>query len=289
MKKIKQVCFFSITGSITTLLTLLMLAIPLPNIAHANISAGTSTPYLTEHARGWFWYERTPIPQKKKKAEKKKTEEVFSFPPKTMVDARKQIDALKTRAIMQPTEKNLVAYIRLQNWVSDKSEQFANVWQKVIWQHPELNYAIAHPTNAQALEIQADEKDVYNHRRIAQLGKHYGLFFVFESTCPYCHREAPMLKTFSQSYGISIIPISRDGIGLPDYPNPRPDTGISGLLHVHAVPALFLVNPKQRQVIPLAYGLISESELIRRIIALTSRSARPQTGYQSLYNRGHFQ
>jgi len=107
------------------------------------------------------------------------------------------------------------------------------------------------------------------------LGKEYGLFFVFASYCPYCHEEAPMLKAFSMHYGISVIGISKDGHGLPDFPKPRPDTGISAQLHVHTIPALFLVNPRQRIVIPLAYGLISERELIRRIITLTRR-ALPQ-------------
>jgi len=65
--------------------------------------------------------------------------------------------------------------------------------------------------------------------------------------------------------------LSKDGPGLPDYPQPRPDTGISAQLGVQSVPALFLVNPKRRDIIPIAYGLVSEQALIRRIVTLTTR------------------
>ncbi len=106
---------------------------------------------------------------------------------------------------------------------------------------------------------------------IRKLGKDYGLFFIFESFCPYCQKEAPMLKYFSRDYDMSIIPISHDGPGLPDFPNPRPDHGVTEQLGVRTFPALFLVNPKKRIVIPLAYGLISETQLVHRIITMTRR------------------
>jgi len=256
---------------------LLFSALAMPVMVYADTrSPQQGIPYLSEHARGWFWYQRI-IPKKKAK---KKTEEVFSFPPKTMADEKRQIKVLKQRAIMKPTEKNLVAYIRLQNWVTAQASTFAINWKKVIWQHPELDFSIRHPVNSQALFIKQDETDLYNHRRIAQIGKQYGLFFIFRSTGAYSRKEAPMLKYFSSRYGLTVIPISQDGRGLPDYPDPRPDTGISAQLGTRNVPALFLVNPEKRTVIPLAYGLISENELVRRIITLTKRPSPPRPGYQ---------
>jgi len=272
--------------AITALLC--VFAATLPVQAAADVFEPQAQPsYLFDHSRGWFWYERHPEPVKKGKKAEKKKEDAFSFPPTNMADLKKQIKVLKERAIMHPTEKNLVAYIRVQNYLMDVSQTFAERWQQVIWTHPELDFSIAHPVNAQAIQIKQDEDSMYEHARIAHLAKDYGLFFIFASYCPYCHKEASMLKSFSQRYGISVIPISKDGKGLPEYPIPRPDTGIAAQLHVHSIPSLFLVNPKKRVVIPLAYGLISEPELIRRIISMTSDPrAAPRIGYQTVQHQG---
>ncbi len=243
--------------------------------AYADVStAKQPVPYLNEHARGWFWYELTPPKVKKKKAAKKKKEEVFVFPPRTMVEEKREIKAWKARAVMNPTEKNLVAYIRLQNWVMQQANIFSVNWKKVIWTHPELDFSQSHPVNSNAIFIKQDAEDLYDRQRIRKLGKDYGLFFIFKSSCPYCEKLAPMLKYFSRDYDMSIIPISYDGAVLSDFPNPRPDHGVTAQLGVRSLPALFLVNPKKRIVIPLAYELISETQLVHRIIIMTRRTSK---------------
>ncbi|MDX8402224.1 MAG: conjugal transfer protein TraF [Mariprofundaceae bacterium] len=249
-----------------------------PAIAHARSEAphGAFKPFFEDKERGWFWYERMPETKKDKKKETKRPE--FPFPPKTIAQARKQLKELAERAVMHPTEANLVAYIRLQNWVNEKSERFANAWKQALWMHPELDYSVEHPTDARALVIRRASLDVRTNREMASIARRHGLIFVFRSDCPYCHAESPMLKRFAMRYGFSVIPVSQDGRGLPEWPSPERDTGISRQFGVRSVPALFLVNPKRREVFPVAFGLVSESELSQRIIAIV----RTREGRRSL-------
>jgi len=278
---IKRPCVsFAVSGIMYAYLSVACVLSILP--AHASEerypgAGADSVSFFSDRERGWFWYEQLPPPEEKRKKEHKLA---HPFPPETLEDARRQLTELKEEAVMHPTEANLAAYIRLQNWVNDKSEQFSHAWKKVIWRHPELDYSIEHSTDARAILVRKDT-EVANHRsRMAAIGRTYGLFFIFRSTCPYCHREAPMLKRFARRYGISVIPISQDGPGLPDYPHPRPDTGISAQLGIQTVPALLLVNPKRRDIIPIAYGLVSEQELIQRITTLTAHiNPSPKAGY----------
>lgn len=235
-----------------------------------------SAGFFEDKARGWFWYEQQPEPAADQKAEKPLSS--YPFPPPSLEEAQRQLKDLKERAVMKPTEPNMVAYIRLQNWVNDKSEEFSDAWKTVLWSHPELDYSLGHPVNAQAILVKKEEVATADRIRLADVGRTYGLFFIFRSDCPYCHKEAPMLKRFAASYGISVIPISQDGLGLPDYPDPRPDSGISAQFGVPTVPALFLVNPAQRHVIPVAYGLVSERELVHRIVTLTGAVKTAATG-----------
>jgi thiol-disulfide isomerase/thioredoxin len=43
------------------------------------------------------------------------------------------------------------------------------------------------------------------------------IFFIFKGSCPYCHKYSPVLKSFQNKYGITIMAISLDGGALPDF------------------------------------------------------------------------
>jgi len=233
--------------------------------------ASTPGDFLSGDQKGWFWYEKPPVTIKPKKPKREQNEAFLSFPPKTMEEARKSIKILKERAVMNPTEQNIAAYIRIQNWLMTRADLFASVWQDTLRHHPELDYSIAHPTNAQALIVQKELNRKQHAASIKKLGEDWGLFFIFRSDCPYCHKEAPMLKQFSAQYGMSIIPISQDGKGIPPYfPYPEIDK-VSKRFGVQTVPALFLVHPQSHSVIPISFGLISEDALINRIITTTEK------------------
>jgi len=225
--------------------------------------------FLNGTQKGWFWYEKIP-PKHQPKKDKQATE-ILRFPPETMAQAQKAIKQLKERAIMNPTEQNLAQYIQLQNWMMERSQLFAAAWQNTLRLHPELDFSIDHPTNAQALIVKKEVTRTQHTANLKRLGEDWGLFFIFRSDCPYCHKEAPMLKQFSAQYGMSIVPISQDGKGIvPYFPNPEIDK-VSKKFGVQTVPALFLVHPKSHSVIPIAFGLISEDALINRIIVTTEK------------------
>ncbi len=84
------------------------------------------------------------------------------------------------------------------------------------------------------------KKKQEENNAIRQLAQHSGLFFFYRSTCPYCQRFAPIVRDFSERYGITVIPISTDGYALPSFPNSRVDTGQAEKFHV-TVERLYLL------------------------------------------------
>jgi len=240
-----------------------------------SIPSFASTPgaFLDGNEKGWFWYEKTPAKIAPNLIEKQPNITIPSFPPKTMEEARKSIKILKEKAIMNPTEKNIASYIRLQNWMMGRSQLFARVWKDTLRHNPELDYSIEHPTNAQAIIVQKELRRSQDLSKIRKLSKEWGLFFIFRSNCPYCHKEAPILKRFSSEYNMAIVPISQDGLGLPDFPTPQIDK-VSRKFGVQTIPALFLVHPKSQTVIPISSGLISQDDLINRIVLTTDKLER---------------
>jgi conjugal transfer pilus assembly protein TraF len=67
-----------------------------------------------------------------------------------------------------------------------------------------------------------------------------------------------------------VFPVSVDGGGLPEFPNPQRDNGLVQKLAIQQVPMLVLGNIKDKRLIPLASGVVSAQDVIERIYVLTS-------------------
>jgi conjugal transfer pilus assembly protein TraF len=232
--------------------------------------ASTTDTYYDQHAKGWHWYDDPA--QDKTAPEKVQPVD----PARQLSTVRANIKTALAKAIINPTEKNVENYIASQNAMSDRAHQFANTWQKVLLMHPELDYSIQHPTNSNAVKIYYNEQRTAEDNAIAKLAKESGLFFFYKSTCPYCREFAPVVKAFAERYGLSLIPITMDGIALPEFPHSVIDKGQAAQFKVQVEPSLFAVNPYTHKAYPIAYGLVSEAFLRKRIhdIAVNFQGAR---------------
>ncbi len=225
--------------------------------------------YWLRNREGWFWYQDPPPAAR----EKKETVRAQDPRPKELVEfeaMQKRLDELKRIAVMNPTDPHMKAYMGYQRYVMDKSAVFADNWQRLVWQTPALDYSLTgRPTNSFAIDVfdrQLRDKQAHTIRALA---KTHGLFFFFRSDCPYCHKFAPVLKHFEQDYGLTVFPVSLDGGGLPDYPTPLTDNGMAANLNVSVVPAVFLAVPGTREITPIGYGVMAETDLVERIHAIT--------------------
>ena len=76
--------------------------------------------------------------------------------------------------------------------------------------------------------------------------KQYAIVLFVSSTCPHCHRFAPIVKEFASHKGLSVYAYSIDGKGLPEYPSPllatqEVKTKFYKVMSV-VVPGVFIVN-----------------------------------------------
>jgi len=243
-----------------------------PANAQSIPAAGSDATYWRRASEGWFWYRDPPETARPPKAAAppSRPAELVEF------DAmQKRLDDLKRVAVMNPTDANLLSYMRYQRFVMDKSEFFAERWQRLVWSVPDLDYGLTgRPTNAMAIGVFDDRQRDRQARAVRNLASTHGVLFIFRSDCPYCHRLAPILKRFEQEYGMTVFPVSLDGRGLPEYPNPQPDNGIATRLNASMVPALYLSAPAKRQIRPIGFGVMAMNELIERIAALAQDTRR---------------
>jgi conjugal transfer pilus assembly protein TraF len=154
----------------------------------------------------------------------------------------------------------------------DQSQRFSEAWKQVVLTTPSLDETLVHPVNQNARHIYYDEQRRQLFKKIQGLASEYGLFFFFRQNCPYCHHFAPVVKRFTGKYGWFVLGISLDGGSLPEFPHAKQDNGIVERLGITHVPALIALHPQTGKLIPLAYGMVSESEIEERIDLLTKLS-----------------
>ena len=120
---------------------------PMPFSDAPNVPDAATT-YWRQHREGWFWY-RDPLPAKphlpssQPSTTPKKSKDLTDFE-----SLQQRLDELKRVAVMNPSETNLLAYMRFQRMVMDKSQVFADRWQRLVWSAPDLDYGLnGRPTN----------------------------------------------------------------------------------------------------------------------------------------------
>ncbi len=213
--------------------------------------------FFGSSTRGWHWYED------------RKTEELPPVKPLTPSEQIKsmQVKTEKTlhKAIVSPTEKNIISYILQQEKMLTQSERFSDNWKRVLYTHPELDSNIQNPTNQSALHIYHSQNNKIKVDKIKQLAKEYGLIFFYKGSCPYCSEFVPVVNEFSKKYNWSVLGVSLDNQKLDGIENNQPDNGIAKALNITVVPALIAVHPKTQQHIPIAYGFVSQKEIEERI------------------------
>lgn len=226
--------------------------------------------YFGDHARGWHWYEV----QNEALDDSDNDNEDKNDPIVQMNAIQMMVKRSLDQAILNPTMENVTNYIAIQNEVAERSTRFSKLWQAALLQAPQLDFSLRHPTNNLARQVEVDQENVEEIKAIKKLAHESGLFFFYRSTCPYCRAFAPILKRFTDHYGIQVMPITTDGISLPEYPHSYTDKGQSATFQVKVEPALFIVNPYNHKAIPVGYGLMSESDLKKRILEIATNSGK---------------
>ncbi|XIW30346.1 conjugal transfer protein TraF (plasmid) [Escherichia coli] len=83
---------------------------------------------------------------------------------------------------------------------------------------------------------------------------------------PSTGKLAQVINGFRDTYGLSVIPVSVDGVINPLLPDSRTDQGQAQRLGVKYFPTMMLVDPKQGSVRPLSYGFISQDDLAKQFL-----------------------
>lgn len=243
--------------------------------------------FYERKAEGWFWYEVEPeeieeeIPQPIEPApipeptpEKPKvTEAEPTIPAFSAEWFRVNLPKYKDIAWNNPTIENVQAYLYLQRYVIDRSEQFADTSQLAVIGDPFLDESTRRPGATFASDNLDRLAGTARDELLHSVASKAGVFFFYESNCAQCELQAPLIKNLETTNGFTVVPISVDGSELPDSPFDfyNIDAGHAKKLGVQTYPAIFLATP-DGQFAPVGQGAFSLPELRQRILIASRRS-----------------
>lgn len=262
------------------------IALAQPIEGSAAPTAFVSIPPYTPSRRGWHFYDDPLAEMPLKPPPKASPLNVMAAPAirpelERFRQLQREVEEVRAIAIIRPTEENVRRYMELESRVVRNASQFADLAQRIAWANPELDPSTqGRPVNASALEAYEESQTRTRGSTLAALANDHALIFFFRGDCGYCHKMAPLLNAFRLRYGFPLIAVSVDGGAIPSLPMARADNGIVRALKVAQVPAVFLAQPFTGRILPVGFGVLSESQLVERIMVLTDkqRSMASQAG-----------
>ncbi|MCW8400507.1 type-F conjugative transfer system pilin assembly thiol-disulfide isomerase TrbB [Legionella sp. PATHC038] len=125
--------------------------------------------------------------------------------------------------------------------------------------------------NAMLVKKQAPKTNVASQSsEIRDLSENYYFVFIYRSTCPHCHKFAPILKDFSNTFHIKVQGYSLDSESLEGFDGKPLTPELFQTFYVDGgfkatVPALFLVNRHTKEAYAVLFGEASPYQLARRV------------------------
>lgn len=242
----------------------------LPDVVEASADAPVQGDdfYCGQRRLGqWFYCERPKAPPKTPQT----AQQAQASATDRMKAITRQLNELKNKAILEPTEANVIAYVRFQREQLDRASVFSDTWQRALWQNPDIDYTLQRPVSTVGKRAWTDNRSATRDQALARIGQRYGMFYFFAQSCAACEVFSPILRSVADSHRMTVMAVSTDGGPSRSFPNYVVDSGQRERMGVPlATPALVLFDTVTRKTVPIGFGVMSADEIMERIFMLTN-------------------
>lgn len=229
---------------------------------------------FAEKPPGFLWYNivpEKPVPKKTKVQGVPLSR--LSFQKKDAVLAWYTREAWH-KAMTEPTLGNMRNYIALQDFWSERATRTSRLFEKTMLYYPEYHYETTHPSSNLGVKVSDERQSQKEALAIRTIAKTHGLLYFYRGNNPYDAKQSPIIQDFSRRFGLSVLPVSVDGVTDRVFPESRIDHGEAQSLHIRFFPALILVNPKTRKTQPVSFGLLTQDMLARQFLLVATNFAK---------------
>lgn len=236
----------------------------------------SSTPYFeadvwADPARPFLFYGQGKVsktPLKKKEAPRK---------PSSIADLKSEVQARLEAAVMDPTDENIAAYLKMNALLFEKAGRFAERWRDVLIRYPEYDWTTGHPVVNSASTTLSRERDAERSAKLTTLAGTWGLVF-FGDAGRLTGLMRPLVDRFAGMTGMELIQVAVGGPS-PYLSRAYPDTGVSRRASggIKKLPALVLMHKDDSDIAHarlVATGVVDIAELGRRVVRLVKAHER---------------
>lgn len=174
-------------------------------------------------------------------------------------------------AVDHPDEANITRYFSLQQMSMNKSENFAKTARELVMFNTELDEMPGALKSQQQKETDMEMHNEVISEKLAELGRHTGLLYIYRGDCPYCRIGVQNMNILART-GMKIIGISVDGVMLEELESIRNITAPEAVTEyrITEVPSIVAVSLDEETIPPVtvAGGLINLNELKFRLLKL---------------------
>lgn len=270
----KKTTLFFLTG--------LLLLAPLAQAAESSTVADdddVGSNWYRRHREGWWWGNdpapKKPVPPPKPVEQKPPASSVKpQTPPKAdQTEAfsaawlRENLPKLLDKAIDDPTQENVAAYLYAQRALLDKGQNFEKAARMAIATDPMLDENNRVPIASFARAV-TDKRNIDGiNEGVRYLAQKAGLWVFFDSTCTYCQPQVDIVQRLAKQVGFSANYFSLDGKTVPGLPANQVlrNDGAAQAVGVTMTPTTVLVVPPNGFYI-VSQGLMDEQSLRERLV-----------------------
>ena len=214
---------------------------------------------------------QAPLPEPQPQA-RPPTDQPMKYTQK-MEAFRAQETEAKYKAVLDPTPQNILAYMQISKFMGQQATLFAEVWQRVLMQKPELDFNATWPITGAGNYIHKLERKAELEAAFVNAAKTSGILFGFEGKgCSMCAEQGKILANMQANYDVKVLPVSLDGHGLDTFGNFVTDTGQLTALGLEDLSAPFVavVELGTERVTRIGAGLVTADQILERVYLVTA-------------------
>ncbi len=187
---------------------------------------------------------------------------------------RENYPKLEDRAINNPTEENVTAYLYAKRIILDKAQQFSDMSIKVNNQDPLLNENNRVPYASGGALTVRNANYLAQQQAVRELAKVGGAVVFVDGHCRFCDLEIPVMDGIRNSFGLEYIVVSIDGTVPKKFKGQvQIDNGLFKKLGLKLTPSVvFVPSPKgykdgidPNMYLIIAQGFYAQDELAKQI------------------------
>ena len=165
------------------------------------------------------------------------------------------LNGVQKKAVQNPTEKNILEYLTMQDVARRKALAYANATKFVTQKYSDkFNINTVYPTTAPGVSARVQEQQKEISSTIMAARDNHALLFFVNPGCSFCDKQAAILAYFVEKYGWQIKPID---IGQ--------HSTLAARFNITTTPTLMLIKNGTDQAMPVSVGVVAQSELERKL------------------------